>query len=303
MKDTQKRQYNAAVIGKKEMDDNAAAYVGNTPMINKVTDLGNAITAVEGSEDAQGADTKGFTTSKKSSKVTMCMQAWIIAKPLSIYAKNTGNAVLLAEVDFELSDLVAVDDATSKDRCTLIKNRAVTNQAALTLGGYQITAAMTTALNTSINDFNTKKGAKGTAKSGTKAATANVKTNAKTMVGICDDILDLSTSYALSNPTFYNAVQDAFAIGTLGVRHRALRVTCSDQVTGVRRSKVDVTIVELGLTVKSSKRGIVDFSHQDLAEGNYTVRCVRNGYVVFELANVAVFDTKMGKVMAVMVKI
>lgn len=123
------------------------------------------------------------------------------------------------------------------------------------------------------------------------------------MVGICNDILDLSITYSLSNPTFYGIVQDAFEIGIMGVRHVAMRVTCSDQITNVRLGKVDVKIVELNITVQSSRRGIADFSHLDLAEGNYTVTCTKNGYVVFTQANIAVFDNKITKVAAVMVKV
>lgn len=304
MNDDQRRQYDAAVAGKDALDENTAAYVGNTPLINKVTDLGNAITAVETSEAAQTVDTKGYTAIKNAAKETMAEKAWQIAKPLSIFAKNTGNTVLQNEIDFELSDLLSVADEVAKSRCTLIRARAVTNQAALTAGGYQITAAMTTSLTSAINDFNLKKGQKVTAKSGTKAATVSLGTNMKTMMGISNDILDLSVTYASSNATFYNTLQDAFEVGSVGVRHIAMRVTCNDQVTGVRLENVDVRIVELNITVKSSKRGIADFSHNDVPEGgNYTVTASKNGYVLFTQANVGVSDDKLTKVAAVMVKV
>ncbi|MCY7409671.1 MAG: hypothetical protein LH473_05315 [Chitinophagales bacterium] len=89
----------------------------------------------------------------------------------------------------------------------------------------------------------------------------------------------------------------------VGVRHRAIRVTCLDSVAHVRLAKVEVKIVELNLIVKSSKRGIADFSHLDVAEGNYTVTCTLNGYVVFTLKNVAVFNNKMAAIGAVTVKV
>ena len=287
MNSRQTRKYNAA----------------DTALNNKQTLLQGSINRIEIIQHKQEVDISGFAAAKFAARQIMAGKAWVIAKLLTVFAREINDSVLLEEIDFEKSDFINGKETVAKDRAKLVRDRSTTHLAAMMAAGYQITLVMISALSTAITDFENEEGKPGAAESDTVAATGDLSTEFEKLNAIEEDIFDLVVSYAESNPSFYNAVNDAFEIEDTGSRMIAMRVTAADDVTGVRLAKAKVRIVELDIEKTTSKRGVTDFSQLEMIEGNYTVEITLPGYQPFLLSNIAVFSNKLTRVEARLVKV
>jgi len=303
MNSRQSRKYNAAVSGDQELTNHAADFAGNTALTNKQTALQGSIDRIEIVQQKQETDISGFAAAKFAARQFMAGKAWVIAKLLTVYAREISDSVLLEEIDFEKSDFMHGKETVAKDRAKLVRDRANTHLAAMMAAGYQITAAMITALSTAITNFEAEEGKPGAAEGDTVAATSDLATEFTALDTVEEDIFDLIVSYAENSPSFYNAVNDAFEIEDIGSRMIAMRVTAADDVTNTRLAKAAVRIVELNIVKNSSKRGVSDFSQLEMIEGNYTVEITLNGYQTFLLSNLAVFASKLTRVEARLVKL
>jgi len=296
MNSRQSRKYNAAVSGRQELINHAADFTADTALINRQALLDASIERIERIEARQEADITGYAQSKFIAKFDMSQKAWVIGKLLTVFAREIGDEVLEAEIDFEKTDFLKAKDTESKDRAKLVRDRANTHLAAMTAAGYQITAAMITALSTAITDFETEEGKPRAAEGDTVAATADLDVEFGNLVTVEEDVLDLVVPYALTNPAFYSAVLDAFEVQDIGTRQIAARITVVDDVTNTRLANAVVTAVELSISKNSSRRGIADFSRLEMIEGNYTFSIALGTYQTETLSNTAVFGNKLTRV-------
>lgn len=273
------------------MAENNATWVGKTAVETKVTALQGKVTDIEEIDD-QITNGTGGTEQKRLAKENAAVKALRIAKPMAVFAKDTYNLELFGEIDFEWVDLRYGKDQDGIDRWQLVHDRGFANDAALVAGGY-IEAGWVAELDTAIGMFEAQRGKPKAKRSNVKALNKQLNQNVKELVAIKNDLLDVLVQFKDSQPDFYDAVTAAFEPDMTGVRHLALRVRYTDKATGVKLLGVQGTIVELGLTKTSGHKGVIEFSRQELAQGNYTLQSVLNLYTTSEMINIGLSNEEL----------
>ncbi len=292
----------AAMSGSLAMTNHSADYTGNTPLIGKQTAVNTRLTNIGVLEVKQGTTITGFAAAKKSAFDDMGGKAWDICVLLKDYAASTNNAVLAGEVDFTKTDFEYGAQSVVKDRSVIVNARAGTNLTDMITAGYVITAPAVAALGSAIGLYAGLAGTPRAAIGDRKAATAGLVTEFKKLGVDVKGLFNLMVPYARTNNAFYVAINDAFEVIDI-TRKIAMRVICTDSVTGVRLAVCEVSCEEVGKMKKSSARGIRDFGEDEMITGNYIIDVIRGGYKPFRLENIKVVKGKMTVVNAVMVKL
>jgi hypothetical protein len=302
MNDNSTRVLNAAVAGQEVMDNplNVGVWSGKPAVVTKKTALDNKITEIEQLDDSE-TDGSGESAGKKAARVAAANTAWKITKPLAIFAKDTGDTTLEGEIDFEWTDVRYGKDQDVIDNWQLIHDKANANAAALDAGGY-VDIALIPLLLTQINGFKDKRGKPKAKRSANKATNEAIEERVKELKTIKTDLLGLLVQFADSNTEFYNSVKAAFELDMTGVRHLALRLRFEDEATEIRLPGVEAEIKELGLKKISSANGVIEFSQQELAQGNYTVLVKAGTYKNQELKNVGIQTGKLKTIEVVLQK-
>ncbi|MCG3167672.1 MAG: hypothetical protein POELPBGB_03466 [Bacteroidia bacterium] len=294
MNDSSTRILNAAVAGQEVMDDaaNLPLWTGRAAISNKKTALDNKIAEIETLADSE-TDGSGVTAGKKAAKDAAAKTAWKIAKPLAVYASDIGDTDLAGEIDFEWSELRYGKDEDVIDDWQLIHDRANTHSAALAAGGY-IDVIWITDLQTQITAFEDKRGKPKAKRSSNKAINDQIELKIKELQTIKTDLLDLLVIFAENNPLFYNAAKAAFEKDMTGIRHIALRLRFVDEVLPeIRIPGVKGKIAELNIEKVSSRKGVIEYSHQELAQGNYTLQVKAATYKDQTIANIGIQTGKL----------
>ena len=296
MNDQNTRVLNATAAGQEVLAENNVLWAGKTAIETKVTALGDKVEQIEQIDD-QITNGTGGTLQKKLATI----KALRIAKPMAIFAKDTNNLELFSEIDFEWVDLRYGKDQDSIDNWQLVHDRGFANDAALIADGY-IETGWVGELLTAITDFESKRGKPVAKRANVKALNEQLNLRVKELMVIKSDLVDLLVQFKDSNPEFFTAVKTAFELDMTGVRHLALRVRYMDEATGVRLPGVVGTIVETGLSKTSSNKGIIEFTRQELAQGNYVLRSTLNHYEVSEQANIGIDHEELVTLEVEMVK-
>lgn len=299
-KQTEKKT--AAVSGSLAMTNNAAADIGNTPLIARQTAIGTILTTIGVQEIIQTTNIKGFAAAKLSAFGDMGLQGYNICVLLIDFADTTGNLVLGGEVAFTKTDFEFGVQNDIKDKCAIVFNRAGANLADMITAGYVITAPAVAALGSAIDLWEGLEGTPRAAVGNRVAATGKLVVEFKKLDKAKKALFNLMAPYATTNATFYAAVSDAYEVIDV-TRKIAARVICTDSVTGVRLAKCDVSSVEAGKEKQSSERGIRDFGEDEMITGNYIFDVTNKLYKPFRAANVKVQKGKMTIVRAVMEKL
>lgn len=303
MNDVSTRILNAAVAGQEVMDDaaNSPLWIGRAAISNKKMALDVKIAEIGTLADAE-TDGSGAAVGKQTAKDTAAKTAWKIAKPLAVYAKDIGDTELAGEIDFEWSELRYGKDEDVLDDWQLIHDRANTHLAALVAGGY-VDAVWVADLLLQIGAFEGKTGKPKAKRSANKAINAQIEVKIKELQTIKIDLLDLLVIFAQSNPLFYNAAKAAFEKDMTGIRHIALRLRFVDEVLpDIRIPGVNGKIAELNIEKVSSKKGVIEYSHQELAQGNYTLIVKAATYKDQTIANIGIQTGKLKTIEVVLQK-
>lgn len=300
MNDKATRVMNAAVAGQQVMTDNDSTWNGKTAIVNKKTALDGKIQEIELLDDSITGGS-GNITAKATARENAALAALKLAKPMTVFARDTNNAVLEGEINLSWSVLRYGKDQTVIDNWQLVYDRADTNEVALVAGGYT-EAAWTTQLADAINEFKNLRGKPKAKRSDIKAINAQIAIKVKELQAIKTDLLDLLVQFMVSNPIFYTAAEAAFELDMTGRRHLALRLNFIDQATGIRLPGVKAQLVELGVSKTSSKRGTIDFSQQQLPQGNYSLIFTLKDYAEQTVQNVAIESGKLNTMEIIMVK-
>ena len=304
MNDEQNREYNAASTGCQVLDNHVTDFSGDLALKNKKIKIEAKLDEIDDAKVKQTTSTHGATTNKGVIFKKMMNKAWVIARLLVGYGKSVNDTDLVADMDLNKSDFVHTDFVKGKTLADKVADAGGLNQVAALAAGFQLTAQMVTDLDGFITDFVAAKDQPEAIKSDVQAAGILLATEIKDLKLLVKELFeDLMPGYAESNTTFYNAVNDGFQVNDAGVRHIAIRVAVNDSVVLVRLPKAVVTVVELTKVKNSSIRGISDFSQQDIAPGNYTVKIELTGYATQTIQNVKVVDGEMTKLDVVLVKI
>lgn len=298
----QTNEFNSYTNGNQAMDDEAAQYAGNQPLIDVKAAMLAGLGDIETHKQAQTMQTTGASVIKVQTFFKMGELGLPIARLIVAYANSIDDADLAGEVDFEKSDLIFVDMTVGRSRAGTIADRATINQPAMLLAGYQLTAQMVTDYKAAIIAFDGAEGGPVAAKAKKVAATKNLKIDFKEMRKKKKTLFDLMKPYINTDLTFYNTILDAYVIMDGGTRKVAARIYVLDETVMVRLPNAKVRIVELDIAKPSSARGIADFSQQQLPNGNYTIEVFADGYLPTKIANVKVEHGIMSKVEVLMKK-
>ena len=300
MTDRQLRHLDAAISQDKAITKFITIWGTDAPLMLRQTRLQNAIKKVNDKVLAQKRNL-GYRAETLHDLQTLEGRAWAIAKITHEYAVDINDNELAGKVAYDLSDFnhgSMVQIKTNAKAVYDTVNGAV--QTAMTTAGYHITPADVTALGDIIEEVEDDMGMPKADIAASKAATEALKhAIADDLDPAMDSVVDYLTPYALTNLDEYNTVVDASEIAEIGLRHIALRIRVSDDTTHTRcgqaLANIDGPGIEEGKKVekKTSKRGISDYAHEALPEGNYTVTITHKGYQPKVINNVAVYNDKM----------
>lgn len=299
----QTNEFNSYTNGNQTMDDEAAQYAGNQPLIDVKAAMLVGLGNIETHKQAQAMQTTGASVIKVQTFFKMGELGLPIARLIVAYANSIDDADLAGEVDFEKSDLIFVDMTVGRSRAGTIVDRATTHQPAILLGGYQLTAQMVTDYKAAILAFDGAEGGPVAAKAKKVAATKDLKIDFKAMRLKKKTLFDLMKPYINTDLTFYNTILDAYIVMDGGTRKVAARIFVLDETVLVRLVNAKVRIVELNIVKPTSASGIADFSQQQLPNGNYTIEVLADGYLPNKILNVKVEHGIMSKVEVLMKKI
>jgi hypothetical protein len=291
MNDHATRSLNAAAAGQEVMASNSAIWNTRPAIVDKNDALDQTVDDITLLDD-QITNGSGTRTAKTLARQNAAILALKIGKPMSIFAKDTNNLELFGEIDLPWSLLRYGKDQDCIDRWQLIHDRSFTHQTALVTDGY-IESTWTGLLFTAITDFGTLRGKPKAKRSNVKALNLAINLKLKELETIKADLLDLIVQFKDTEPLFYNALRAAFELDQTGMRHLALRLRYTDQSTGIRLFGVQATIQEIGLSRVSSKNGIVSFSRQELATGNYILQSELANYDQSLIENLGIDHKKL----------
>jgi 5-hydroxyisourate hydrolase-like protein (transthyretin family) len=300
MEDNATRVMNAATAGQQVMVDNSTLWDTKPAIVNKKTALDNKIEEVEKLDDNITGGS-GDTVAKTAARDNAAKAALKLAKPMTVFARDTNNPVLEGEINISWSKLRNGKEQDAIDNWQLVHDRAEANEAALVAGGYT-EAAWTTQLDAAITAFKDQRGRPKAKRSDVKAINTQINLRIKELQTIKTDLLDLLTPFKETDPIFYDAVKAAFELDMTGKRHVALRLHFIDEATGIRLPGVQAQIMELALAKTASKNGRIDFTQQELPQGNYSLTFTLQNYVGQSAQNVAVQVGKLNTMEIVMVK-
>jgi len=285
------RVLGAASAGQQVMTDNAPLWDTQTAIVTKMTALDQKLAQIVQLED--GITTcKGIRAMKAAARKQAAQFALRLAKPMKVFARDTGLGELEGEIDLSWTELFHRKDQEVIDLWQLVHDRAATHQAALVAGNYT-EADWTSQLQTAIAAFKDQRGRPKAKRSDAMALRALIALRVKELQIIKADLLDLLVPYMLTEPVFYHAAKAAFGLDLTGIRHLALRLHFTDMATGIRLPKVRVQVVELALWKSASRNGRVDLTRQQLPPGNYTLALWLKGYADQTVQHVAVTDRLM----------
>ena len=270
------------------LDDHSTDWNTNTVIQQKRDALETKLDEINDIELIQNTDITGNVTAKEGFKKKMAEKGLVISKAMQVFARDTNNAVLLAEIDFQLSDLLHVKDSDAKDRCQLVHDRAFTNTAAL--ASYGVTALMITDLKNAIKDFNDSLGKPAAAKGVTTAATTDLETAFTELDGILLDLDTMIDTLRFSKKTFWEGYRAVRKRVDTGVRHQSARFVLVDKITKAKIGQGVVSFPELNLIKKVSKRSVVTFFDSETGIGSFNVSATANLYKAATVSNFVLQD-------------
>jgi len=259
------------------MDDNNAFWAGIPAIVTKngqVTTSRNEIVqlALE-----QGTDISGNTADKDNKRQAMADAAYEIAKPLTAYADDTGNEVLKAEIDFELTDFTTGKDIDARDNAQLVRDRANTYIAPL--APYNITPALVTALQDKINAFGAVIGSPRAARSTKKSKTEAIADQFVLLEGYLEGQDNLMVTFRTSQSEFFDSYKAARELVDTGGRKVMLIIKVVEDDSGLELAGADVTVTGAGKTLTrfTTVNGLTQF--KDMEQATYAGVVKKPGYV------------------------
>lgn len=134
------------------LHDNSRYWAGNEHVAESVAYLDPVLQEIaRRAQLQQGTQPEGYTDAKDAALDAMLARGWKTCRKLKVFARKSGNLVLLQELNFSRSTF---DDGTEEEqagRCRLIAERAETHLPRL--AAYRITTEEVTALKAAIDAF------------------------------------------------------------------------------------------------------------------------------------------------------
>lgn len=232
----------------------------------------------------------GVRRDKIKLKQTVCNKADEIARLLYVYAVNSKNYQLKAEMDVSAYKLMRLNEIVLGSRCQHVYNRAAQNLA--NLSDYGITSQSLNELQTAIENYENSVSKPRLAISIRKTLVSNLRQLFKEADEILRERMDkLIVVFKAQNPDFVRTYKFSRTIvdePTTTTQLKGIVVNKSDQ-TPIKNAAI--TIAELAKTVSTDEKGIYKF--KPLPHGAYTVRVSAENFTDFETEEL---EVKMGKI-------
>ena len=296
MEDSENRTLIAAETLLAFVDANNAVWTGDTSYQGSRDDLHDEVDIVKALGIIQKNDNKGLAVNKDLLRLDAARKATLVGRLMSVWARKTGNTVLLGEVGFTFSELYYGGEELLVGRWKVIFDRATTNLTAMITFGVRITAPVVTAIDTARTVFITSETTPAVAKVGVKTASGNIKTAMKDLDNIAEDLIDGALGYEGTAPDFVTGVGFSYRKGAVGKQYISLLLHFVDDVTGVELRGVKTTVTD-GIKIhlgKSSKKG--NEREKDLENGNYSVTAEKATYIPYTQTGIGIASGKMVKI-------
>jgi hypothetical protein len=292
--DDQTRFLNSSKAGAHVLADNTLVWDAVPARLTKHNDLNNSTAALDLLLADHGIDHTGLAANKTVLKLAAGKAAAIVAKPMAVWAKDTGNLTLLGEIDFELTDLITGKEADIEAKWLLVFQRASVVATATALVPYGVTALMTTAINTARTAFMSASSDPQNAAAHKQMVTGAIVNEFKHLRSIVTDIRDMAKALPAANKDLADEVDEVFEMNKSGVHHIKARITFRDKDTNVLLPHVRFTLGQGGTKIDvkhSTRRGLVTL--KDDANGNYTGLAELKNYQSENLTNLGLEDGKI----------
>lgn len=294
MTDIQSRTETMGASTLQFLDNNNAIWTANTAMQDERDALEDKLDEINDIELIQATNITGNAAEKNTLKQTMAEKAIVVCGPLKVFARNTNNAVLLAEVDFQLSDLTQTKDSTAEDNCRIIHNRASANVAGL--APYGITPAIIGAVKTAADDFHASIGKPQAAKGVVTAATQDLETAFIGLDGILTNLDDLMNFFRFSQPTFFEGYHTARKRIDTGVRHIAAQVHLIDKITKADLDSGTLEVQPIGLSKKTGRHSTVRLFDLETGIGTFDLVAHAPHYQNATVSNIVIAEGQITRI-------
>ena len=294
--DDQTRFLNSAKAGAHVLADNTLVWDAVPKRLDKHNDLNNSTAAIDLLLGDQGTDHTGLAANKKVLKLNAGKTALLVAKPMAVYAKDTGNLTLLGEIDFELSDLIRGKDADLAAKWLLVFQRASVPATAAALVAYGVTALMITDVDLARTKFLNAASDPQSAAAHTQAVTDAIANEFKHLRSIVTDIRDMAKALPAANADLAKEIDEVFELNKSGVHHVVAQIEFRDKDTNVLLPHVKFTLNQGATTVKtmhSTKRGLVTI--KDVGNGSYVGLSELKNYLPGAQINMGISDGQIFK--------
>lgn len=196
------------------MDDHAAETAGHSKIAPKHLQLKDNIEDIEEAKEEADADNTGVTEDKAADRTEVVKQVFTALTAVASFARDTKNHTLLRRVDFTLSDLNGMRDATLYTSGEMVRKKTDANIAAL--ADYAYAPAQLTALEDALEAFHESTPQPKDAKEAVAVANEQVTVLLKEADVILEDLDGYMDTYRFSNPTLWSEYQKARAIDSAG---------------------------------------------------------------------------------------
>ncbi|HKR04807.1 MAG TPA: hypothetical protein VJY62_09230 [Bacteroidia bacterium] len=301
MEDRQSRHENRDRAVLTFMDTDPTIWNGQAIIVTKHDLLADSILAIDTLATIQEMDITGNAQQKAFNRLLMAQKGIEIAGPLAQFAKDNGNLVLFHEINFAFSSLLATKETTAEQRNQLVHDRANTNVASLTAGGYGVNAAALLDYQVLINNFKNTMSAPKDAEAVTIAATEELALEVKEADDFVTDLKRLMKPLKSTEPDFFLGFMASTKIVNTGSHKIYADVKLEDSVTDERIPKGTMKVVELNLTVQVSKRGVARV--KDSETGTFRLIIESPNYVTQTIDNFVMTGKKPARLIVKMVKV
>jgi hypothetical protein len=285
MKDLRRRQLAAAKSGKEVLDLNNGVWDLVTKRADKHLALKNHIATIEDLDLIVTKDIKGFAIDKRAKKIFAGEKALKVAKALTVFAKETNDAVLEQEINFERSDLIYSSDEDAPGRWQLVFDRGNSHNGALT-SDYGLVMADITNIGVARLSFLAADPKSDAAKAARTAAVGMMENEFAEMGKTIVTIKELAAVLNDTEKELVKTLLTALKIDDIGKRKVNAILIYRDFDTNVLLRSVIAEIVETGVRRKSTRRGLVQL--KSLNGGNYKIQSQLKGYEENILDNVGI---------------
>ncbi len=275
MTKTQIDQYDMVLSTEKHLNDNAALFAANAPLVASKTIFSTKISKIAAQVATQLVNTTGLTVDKDGVRQKLEDKAFVIGAACCSYASANANSDLFSRCQLTKTDLTRFRDAELVGVCTNLHVTASGIAAALV--PYGVTATVLSDFLSLVTAFSTvmKNPTEGIAKRAT--ATANIAT-------LMPEILDFLTtrldndmvSMSLSQPDFYSTYSNVRLINSSPTSVMSLTTTMLDEADQTPIANVAIEIVGENIHRTSSPRGYNTIVN--LTEGSHKLTASHPNY-------------------------